>query len=109
VDISFYVGEDEPTVLFKYNGVELFCKFCVSFFNKMVNMADYKVSTMQALLEQVFENIEGDAAGVVHTDFWIKGGTASGLNASALSKINTEMLKALHKPSDIKKISEVEI
>jgi DGQHR domain-containing protein len=103
------LGEDEPTVLFKYNGVELFCKFCVSFFNKMVNMADYKVSTMQALLEQVFENIEGDAAGVVHTDFWIKGGTASGLNASALSKINTEMLKALHKPSDIKKISEVEI
>jgi len=107
--ITNILGNEEPTVLFKYNGVELFCKFCVPFFNKMVNMPDYKVSTMQVLLEQVFENIDGDGAGVVHTDFWVKGGTASGLNAGALSKINTEMVKALYKPSDIKKEKEMEV
>lgn len=107
--ITNVLGDDEPTVLFKYNGVELFCKFCVPFFNKMVNMPDYRVSTMQTLLEQVFENVDGDAAGVGHTDFWVKGGTASGLNTSALSKINNEMVIALHKPSDIKKEKEMEI
>ncbi|MEP7319004.1 MAG: DGQHR domain-containing protein [Panacibacter sp.] len=107
--ITNVLGDDEPTVLFKYNGVELFCKFCVPFFNKIVNMPDYRVSTMQSLLEQVFENVGGDAAGVGHTDFWVKGGTASGLNTSALSKINNEMVIALHKPSDIKKEKEMEI
>jgi DGQHR domain-containing protein len=107
--ITNILGDEEPTVLFKYNGVELFCKFCVPFFNKMVNMPDYKVSTMQTLLELVFENVDGDAAGVGHTDFWVKGGTASGLNTGALSKINTEMVRTLHKPIDIKKEKEMEI
>lgn len=107
--ITNILGEEEPTVLFKYNGVELFSKFCVPFFNKMVNMPDYKVSTMQSLLDQVFENIEGDATGVGHTDFWVKGGTASGLNTGALSKINTEMIKALHKPTDVRKEKEMEL
>lgn len=107
--ITNILGDNEPTVLFKYNGVELFCKFCVPFFNKMVNMPDYKVSTMQTLLEQVFENIEGDGAGVGHTDFWVKSGTASGLNTGALSKINSEMVKALHKQSDIKTEKQMEI
>lgn len=107
--ITNIIGLEEPSVLFKYNGVELFCKFCVSFFNKMVNMPDYKVSTMQGLLEKVFENAEGDGTGVGHTDFWVKGGTASGLNAGALSKINTELLKALHKPVNVTKEKEMEI
>lgn len=107
--ITNILGDDEPTILFKYNGVELFCKFAVPFFSKMVNMPDYKVSTMQNLLEHVFENVEGDGAGVGHTDFWKKGGTASGLNAGALSKINTEMVKALHKPTNTTKENEMEI
>ena len=107
--ITNILGDSEPTVLFKYNGVELFSKFCVPFYNKMVNMPDYKVSTMQALLENVFENVEGDGAGVGHTDFWVKSGTASGLNTGALSKINSEMVKALHKQSDIKTEKEMEL
>ncbi|MEK7079509.1 MAG: DGQHR domain-containing protein, partial [Patescibacteria group bacterium] len=107
--ITNILGDKEPTVLFKYNGVELFCKFCVPFFSKMVNMSDCKVSTMQTLLKKVFENMEGDGAGVGHVDFWVKSGTASGLNTGALSKINSEMVKALHKQSDIKTGKEMEI
>jgi DGQHR domain-containing protein len=107
--ITNILGVDEATVLFKYNGVELFCKFCVPFFNRMVNLSDYKVATMQGLLQEVFDNVDGDAAGVGHTDFWVKGGTASGLNTGALSKINTELVKALHKPSIIKKQKEMEV
>jgi len=107
--ITNILGQEEPTVLFKYNGVELFCKFCVPFFSKMVNMPDYKVSTMQCLMEHVFENVSGDGIGVGHTDFWVKGATASGLNTGALSKINTEMVKALHQPIDIEEEKEMEI
>lgn len=108
--ITNIIGTDEPTVLFKYNGVELFCKFCVPFFNKMISdMPDFKVQTMQTLLEHVFENIEGDSVGIGHTDFWVKGGTASGLNTGALSKINTEMVKALYKSSDVQKEKKMDV
>jgi len=100
---------DEPQVLFKYNGVELFCKFCVPFFNSLINVGDYKVQTMQNLLEKVFDNVDGEAVGVGHTDFWIKGGKASGLNTGALSKINSEMVKALFKITDVQKEKEIEI
>jgi DGQHR domain-containing protein len=95
--ITNLIDAEDTSVLFKYNGVELFCKFCVPFFNKMVNMSDFKVATMQMLLEGVFENVEGDATGVGHADFWKKGGTAGGLNTGALSKINTEMVITLQK------------
>jgi DGQHR domain-containing protein len=90
---------DEPAVLYKYNGVFLFCQFCIPFLKKMVDMPDYKVSTMEKLLKVLFENAEGSAFGVGHAGFWVKGGTASGLNAGALGKINAEMVKALYSSS----------
>jgi len=107
IAITNIIGNEEPSVLFKYNGVELFCKFCVPFFNKIINLANYKISTMQSLLENVFENAEGSALGVGHTDFWVKRGTASGLNAAALSKINSELVKALHTSFNEAKVKEI--
>jgi DGQHR domain-containing protein len=95
--ITAILGTEEPTVLFKYNGVELFCKFCVLFMNRMINMPNFKVATMESLLRQTFDNVDGDYAGVGHTEFWVKGGKASFLNSGALNVINTEMAKALHK------------
>ena len=107
IAITNIIGTDKPTVLYKYNGVELFCQFCIPFFKKMVDMADYKVTTMQGLLSSVFENAEGSAIGVGHADFWIKGGTASGLNSGALRKINSEMVRALYSSSGIKIEKEI--
>lgn len=98
------IGVDQPTVLFKYNGVELFCKFCVPFFNKLINIGDFKVATMESLLKQTFDNMEGEYAGVGHTEFWVKGGKASFLNSGALNVINTEMVKALHQSNFVKEI-----
>lgn len=95
--ITNIIGIEEPTVLFKYNGVELFCKFSIPFFNKMINMQNFKVSTMETLLNQTFDNMEGDYAGVGHTEFWVKGGKASFLNVGAINVIHNEMVKALYK------------
>jgi len=94
--ITNIIGTEEPTVLFKYNGVELFCKFSIPFYHKLMNTGDFKVSSMQALLQHTFENMEGEYAGVGHTEFWISGRTASGLNVSALTGINRDLIKALH-------------
>ena len=102
--ITKIIGTVEPTVLFKYNGVELFCKFSIPFFAKMINMLDYKVSTMQSVLQQTFDNMEGDYAGVGHTVFWVKGGKASFLNSGAINVISNDMVKALHKSNEQKEI-----
>lgn len=108
IAIANIIGTDEPTVLYKYNGVELFCQFYIPFFKKMIDMPDYKTTTMQTLLSNVFDNAEGSAIGVGHTDFWVKGGTASGLNSGALRKINSEMVRALYSSSGIKIEKEIE-
>jgi hypothetical protein len=70
----------------------------------MINIGDFKVATMEPLLNQAFENMEGDYAGAGHTEFWVKGGKASFLNSGALNVINTEMVKALHKSNFVKEI-----
>lgn len=62
---------------------------------KALEQAQSKLS--ESLKEQAFEEVEGDYAGVGHTDFWTKGSTASFLNSGALNVINAEMVKALHK------------
>ena len=95
--ITAILGTEEPTVLFKYNGVELFCRFCVPFMHRMTNMPDMKVSTMTALLTQTFDNMDGEYSGVGHAEFWVKGGKASFLNSGALNVINAELAKALSK------------
>jgi DGQHR domain-containing protein len=95
--ITSILGTEEPTVLFKYNGVELFCRFCVPFMHRMANMPDLKVATMAGLLTQAFENVDGDYSGVGHAEFWVKGGKASFLNSGALNVINSELSKALTK------------
>ena len=102
--ITNIIGIDEPTVLFKYNGVELFSKFSIPFYHKMINMPNFKVSTMQGLLQNTFDNMEGEYAGVGHTEFWISGRKASGLNISALTNINMELVKALHSYNTHKEI-----
>jgi DGQHR domain-containing protein len=89
---------DKPTVLYKYNGVELFCRFSTPLFNKLQNMSDFKVSTIEMVLQDIFENLEGDYAGVGHPDWWLSGtGAATSLNSAAIGKIMQELNKALHR------------
>jgi DGQHR domain-containing protein len=86
----------KPTVLFKYNGVELFSRFAVPFFNHLASGTDYRVGTMEAALAMAFENLNGQYSGVGHPTWWLSGNEASSQNAAALTKINTELVRALH-------------
>jgi DGQHR domain-containing protein len=95
--IANLLDVEKPTVLFKYNGVELFCRFSTPVFNKLQNAGDFKIATIQRLLAATFDKLEGDYAGVGHPDWWLSGtGPASNLNAGALGKVNQELTKALH-------------
>ena len=92
------LDDGSDTVLFKYNGVDLFCKFSVPFFTKLIGTErDFTVDKMKKDLEMCFESMEGEYAGVGHPDWWCKGSTAGGMNSGALAKVAQEMTKALHR------------
>jgi hypothetical protein len=97
--VATVLDDGNSSVLYKYNGVELFCKFSIPFFMKLQDRGNFKVSTMEALLKSCLENVEGDYAGVGHPEWWAKGGKASFLNAGAINVVSQEMSKALHKAS----------
>jgi len=97
--IAAVLDDGNAAVLYKYNGVELFCKFSIPFFIKLQDRGSFTVSTMEALLRSCFDNVEGEYAGVGHPDWWAKGGKSSFLNAGAINVVSQEMAKALHKSS----------
>jgi DGQHR domain-containing protein len=97
--IAAILDDGNAAVLYKYNGVELFCKFSIPFFIKLQDRGSFTTSTMEALLRSCFENVEGEYAGVGHPDWWAKGGKSSFLNAGAINVVSQEMAKALHKSS----------
>jgi hypothetical protein len=100
--IAALLDNEGNTVLFKYNGVDLFCRFSIPVFSKLSNIGDFKTATIQSLLKSTFENIDGEYAAVGHPDWWASGsGPAGGLNASALAKVNQDLTRALHKGADI--------
>jgi len=97
--IKSNLDDGDSDTLYKYGGVELFCKFSIPFFVKLQDRKDFKVSTMETLLKECFEQVEGDYAGVGHPDWWKTGGQAGRLNSGALTIVCAEMTKALHKTS----------
>jgi DGQHR domain-containing protein len=99
VAIKEILDDGNASVLYKYNGVELFCKFSIPFFVKLQDRASFTVSTMKALLRACLDNVEGEYAGVGHPEWWARGGKASFLNAGAINVVSQEMTKALHKAS----------
>lgn len=105
--VASLLDDGEESVLYKYNGVELFCKFSIPFFVKLSDMGDFKVSTMKQLLQASFDNLEGEYAGVGHPDWWRPGsGQAGRLNAGAINQVSQDLTKALHK-SALKKSIEI--
>ena len=97
--IAEIIDDENATVLYKYNGVELFCKFSIPLFTKLQEQGKFTVPVMKSLLSACFDSVEGDYAGVGHSEWWTKGGKASGLNASAINVVSHEMSKAFHKVS----------
>lgn len=102
--IAAILDDGESTVLYKYNGAELFCKFSNTFFMKLQDGGNYTVDTMERLLQSCFDNMEGEYAGVGHPEWWRKGASASFLNSGAINVVSQELNKALHKSSMHKEI-----
>ena len=99
IAVSTNLDDGNSTTLYKYNGVELFCKFSTPFFTKLQDRGSFTIASMNTLFVKLLENMEGEYAGVSHPDWWKKGGQGSGLNAGALNQVCHAMTKALHATS----------
>lgn len=99
--IANILDDGNSAVLYKYNGVELFCKFSIPFFIKLQDKGSFTESTMETLLRSCFDNVEGEYAAVGHPEWWSKGSNASFLNAGAINVVSQEMARALHKSSSV--------
>jgi hypothetical protein len=97
--IAATLDDGDSETLYKYGGVELFCKFSIPFFMRLQNTGKFTVPAMEQLLRSCFENVEGDYAGVGHPEWWKTGGQAGRLNSGALNIVAQEMTKALNKAS----------
>lgn len=95
--IKANLDDGNSATLYKYGGVELFCKFSIPFFMKLQDRGSFTVPTMDNLLKSCFENVEGEYAGVGHPEWWTTGGQAGRLNSAAINIVAQEMSKALHK------------
>ncbi len=87
------------TVLYKHIGTLLFSMFSIHFFHKMNAINDgYEVEKMETLLQNCFDNMDGEYEGVGSSDWWLSGsGHAGGLNSGAVAKVSSAMAKALIK------------
>lgn len=97
--IATQLDDSSPSVLYKYNGAELFCKFSIPFFTKLQTSGDFTLKTMQKWLVKTFDNIDDEFAGVAQPEFWYPGQAASFMNAGAINKVYQSMTKALHRAS----------
>lgn len=97
--ISRIIDDGDTETLYKSGSVELFCQFSIPFFMKLQVAGDYRVDTMEAMLQACFDNVEGEYAGVGHPEWWRTGGQAGRLNAGALRLVAHEMARALNESS----------
>ena len=99
IALSNTLDDGNAAVLYKYNGVELFCRFSIPFFVRLQEHMNFTIEKMTTELEDCFENLEGDYAGAGHPEWWHSGSSASFLNSGAINRVYQEMTKALHKRS----------
>ena len=98
--IASILDDGSDSVLYKYNGVELFCIFSIPFFHKLQAEGSFTFKKMRYHLKQCFENMEmegGEYAGVGHPDWWHAGSQASSLNKTAIGVVSKQMAKALNR------------
>ncbi|WP_198031223.1 DGQHR domain-containing protein [Bradyrhizobium sp. th.b2] len=89
-------GSETQTVIFKTNGVELFHTVSPTVFTHLAAKSDFKKDTIKALLKRGFGNLPPEHIGMSHSEWWHRGGAASGLNRGAIGKLANALSLAMN-------------
>ena len=92
--------DDEISVVFRTNGLELFHGASQTVFVHLANRQDFKEDTIIALLTHAFDNLPTEYLGMGQPQFWYRGATASGINRAAIRKYAHAMAAAINTPQN---------
>ena len=92
--------DDEISVVFRTNGLELFHGASPAVFLHLANRQDFKEETIVALLTHAFDNLPTEFLGMAQPAFWYRGSTASGINRAAIRKYANALAAAINVPQN---------
>jgi DGQHR domain-containing protein len=97
--ITDLINPSTQTTLYKYVGFEQFSQFFVPFISHILNKhgSKFTIDVMKGILKEVFDNLEGDGAGIGTSEFWDIGGQAGKFSSGARSQITKNMVQVLAK------------
>lgn len=85
-----------PSVIFKTSGVDLFHMVSPTVFSHLAATLDFKKDTIKMLLKRGFDNLPVEHLAMSTPEWWERGGGASGMNASAISKLAHSLSHAIN-------------
>jgi DGQHR domain-containing protein len=94
-------SEEQVSVVFRTNGLELFHGASPAVFLHLANRQDFKEETIVALLAHAFDNLPTEYLGMGQPQFWHRGSTASGLNRAAIRKYANSLAAAVNVPQGL--------
>ncbi len=100
-------GELDDSALFKTIGLDLFNQVSPAVFSQLFLNKDFKVGTIENLLNDAFKKLDTEYIKMSIPDFWKKGKDASGLNQAAVRKYATELNKAISLSKD--ELTDIEL
>jgi DGQHR domain-containing protein len=105
--VELLIDESSPkqSVIFKTIGVDLFHIASATVFTNLAMQKDFKKETIKTLLEKGFSNLTGDSVGMSNSEWWQRGGVASGLNTAAVRKLATALNHAINVQNNVGEIS----
>lgn len=89
-------ADDDTSVIFKTNGLQMFHSASPAIFLHLANLKDFKTETVEGLLKTAFANLPVEYIGVSTAAFWKRASTASGLNQAAIRKYATALAGAIN-------------
>ena len=90
------IQAEDNSVFFKYTGLEIFNRFSITMFEKLINRKDFQKEAIKSELQHVFANMESEHAAIQHSDWWRTGGPASSINAAGYPAIVNALRAALY-------------
>ena len=90
--VELLVDDSESSaVIFKTNGVELFHTVSPTVFTHLAAKSDFKRETIKTLLKRGFDNLPPEHIGMSHSEWWHRGGAASGSIGARLASLRMRL------------------
>ena len=87
--------DDDTSIIFKTNGLQLFHSASPTVFLHLANQRDFKSDTVRNILKHGFENMPTEYIAMGSPAFWKRGSTASGINQAAIRKYAQALAHAI--------------